>query len=550
MTRFHFFAFIILGVCLPPLLVSGETRTSRSSFQVDASEVVGDNHEFWKAIGYDFLFKIVNEPEGQEFLDRAAASRSVRYYRTHYTFNNATWVDHRAGGKVGGQSVHLQEDGTVRYDFSIVNKTFREYVKRGMKPIVEFSLYPDGFAKKEARNDESFGAPSGPPKDWDLWQEVLHRFMQNLVEEFGHEELKTWYFEVWNEPDHWSKEEMPDFFKLYDMFAHTVKSYSPEFRVGGPACYHMYFMRDFLEHVVNGTNYMTGEKGSPVDFLSYHIYGLSGSWLKPAPDIFPQVSKFSSDVLWWQRLLRHYPALKDVEIHLNEWGLSSHGDSKFVNKFPQLEYRNSEVSALFLVKLVDCLYAIEDHFDFRTDLMLYWGSWFNAASGDIFLGSRDLMTSGGIPKPILTGYEMLAKLGAQRLKTAGPKPGGRLGVIATKSKDQLQFIAYNFNETDDPFTARDAMHIHISNLSGFAGKRVRVSEYDMDQNHHNTYRKWVEMGRPDAAEKSVIPLLKKAGNLIPTHTSTVEVQEGSLSFDYSLKRHTMKLVIVELDNEA
>ena len=37
---------------------------------------------------------------------------------------------------------------------------------------------------------------------------------------------------------------------------------------------------------------------------------------------------------------------KDVEIHINEFGLSSHGDRRFVDKHPQLEYRNSEVSGL------------------------------------------------------------------------------------------------------------------------------------------------------------------------------------------------------------
>ena len=55
--------------------------------------------------------------------------------------------------------------------------------------------------------------------------------------------------------------------------------------------------------------------------------------------------------------------------------------------------------------------------------MLFWGAWFNAAKGPIFMGSRDLMTSGCVPKPVLTGYEMLARLGDKRIKVTGPKTG-------------------------------------------------------------------------------------------------------------------------------
>jgi hypothetical protein len=38
----------------------------------------------------------------------------------------------------------LHADGTADYDFSRVNRTFREYVSRGMKPVVEFDFFPDG----------------------------------------------------------------------------------------------------------------------------------------------------------------------------------------------------------------------------------------------------------------------------------------------------------------------------------------------------------------------------------------------------------------------
>jgi hypothetical protein len=45
-------------------------------------------------------------------------------------------------------------------------------------------------------------------------------------------------------------------------------------------------------------------------------------------------------------------------------------------QYPQLEYRNNEFSPLFMTKLIDCLYALEDNYDFKTSMLLYWGfSW-------------------------------------------------------------------------------------------------------------------------------------------------------------------------------
>jgi xylan 1,4-beta-xylosidase len=543
---------IALIVCL--LIVSCNNRNqsnknSGAEYTIDVNHIAGENHEFWKAIGYDFLFKIVHEPEGQEFLDKAGSDKTVRYLRTHFTFNNRASGDLKAGGSIGGNVVSSDVNGNIQYDFSKVNRTFREYVKRGMKPIVEFDFYPDGFSEKSSqnRNDEGFESHSGPPASWEDWKKLLDNFMQNLVDEFGTEELKTWYFEVWNEPDGWKKEDIPDFYRMYDVFAHTVKSVHPDFKVGGPACYNLWFMKEFLDHVVYGTNYVTGQTGSPIDFISHHIYGLSGSWLTPAPEIWPVVSKFTSEMLWWQRLLKKYPELPDVEIHLNEWGVCSHGDSKFVAEFPQLEYRNSEFSALFMVKLVDCLFAIEDNYHFKTSLMLYWGAWFNAATGPVFMGSRDLMTTGNIPKPIMTAYEMLSRLGPHRLSVTGPKPGGRSGLLATRSDDELQLLAYNFQETDDSFEQEDRFVINLKQLPG-KGKYA-VKEYRLDRFHHNTFREWERMGRPEANEE-VIRQLRQVGELRETHSFSVVNKGGDTFFTVHLPRHAMSLFTIKMDNEA
>jgi hypothetical protein len=158
---------------------------------VDAAAVAMENRQFWRAIGYDGLFKLVHEPAGQFLLDRGAARGTIQYLRAHFTFSNRDPADARFGGSICGRVMTIREDGTATYDFSHVNRTFREYVKRGMKPIVEFDFFPDGlcWSEQEQANDEGFATYSELIKRWDLWTDLLHRFMGNLEANFGKDEL-------------------------------------------------------------------------------------------------------------------------------------------------------------------------------------------------------------------------------------------------------------------------------------------------------------------------------------------------------------------------
>ena len=126
-------------------------------------------------------------------------------------------------------------------------------------------------------------------------------------EGFGHKQSNRYC------PNDWD-----NFYRLYDVFAEAVKSVDQELRVGGPACFRMPLFYAFLNHVANGTNHVTGKKGVPLDFISYHIYGMSGGWLKEYPLVMPTVQRFVQELLWVQRAINTYTSLKGTEFLLNE----------------------------------------------------------------------------------------------------------------------------------------------------------------------------------------------------------------------------------------
>lgn len=230
---------------------------SQTVFSIDVNEKAGANHSFWKAAGHDYMFSMTEDEAGEYIFSRIKEHNTVKYIRTHFTFSN----DPLEGGNI----VVFHEDGSYHYDFSRVNHAFRCYIEHGMRPIVEFGFFPKGFAKSlgGGLNSEGFNSRQAEPRDWNEWETLIRAFMDNMI----------------------------------NTFAHIVKSYDEGFRVGGPAMFKLQSLKPFLDHVSSGINYVTGKKGSPIDFISYHIYGLSGSWLKSTPELTPLVSRFSQELL-------------------------------------------------------------------------------------------------------------------------------------------------------------------------------------------------------------------------------------------------------------
>lgn len=519
-------------------------------FKIDCGETIGANTGFWKAAGHDDLFWLTLDPAGQALLDRMQQKQSCRYVRNHYTLNEQILYGRQLGGEVYSENA----DGQAVYDFSKINRIFAEYVRRGIKPIVECDYLPELLTVQDSSQsparDEGLPAGDRGPSDWGKWSELLRAFVRNLVDTFGQTEVRTWYFEVWNEPDHWPIEDMPTFFRMYDVFVDAVTSVDNQLRVGGPACYTQFFLRDFLQHVTKGRNYVTGEVGTRIDFLSYHIYGLSGGWLNEHPLVLPTVQRFVQELLWIQRLMKRFPGLEHVEFHLNEWGVCSNY-MRTVAEHPALEYRNSEFSGLFLVKLVHHLWAVEDAYQFPTAMLLYWGFSMETAYGELFRGNRDLLTAGNVPKPVQTAHEMLALLGNERLAVSGFKAGGvgTVGVMATRTGDsQLELLAYHFNELAEEDEAADseaAVSVQLVNLP--LGKLwLEVDVYVLDREHHNTYRQWQQQGSPRTPEEADVGELIKAGELSPDSRFTAFAENGVTLLEWIMPKQSLQLCIVRV----
>jgi len=107
-----------------------------------------------------------------------------------------------------------------------------------MKPLVELSFMPSLLASGN-QTWSHYEANVTPPTSYSQWADLIGAFIKHLIQRYGLQEILTWSFEVWNEPNccpvtFWSGGES-EYFKLFEYTSRAAKAVHPGIRVGGPA---------------------------------------------------------------------------------------------------------------------------------------------------------------------------------------------------------------------------------------------------------------------------------------------------------------------------
>nr|WP_251041039.1 helix-turn-helix domain-containing protein [Bacillus sp. ISL-45] len=127
-----------------------------------------------------------------------------------------------------------KQDGTYYFNFNHIDSLLDNLLKANVKPFIEIGFMPKDLASTE---DKIFwwNAFASPPKDMNRWLILLEAFFKHIINRYGLMEVRTWYFEFWNEPEvksFWSGTE-EEFFKLYEKSYKRIKRIDSEIRLGG-----------------------------------------------------------------------------------------------------------------------------------------------------------------------------------------------------------------------------------------------------------------------------------------------------------------------------
>ena len=519
----------------------------------------------WAHFGYD-------EPnytymkDGKKLLTELAALSPVPVYiRAH---NLLTSGDGTAALKWGSTNAYSEdENGNPVYSWTLVDSIMDTYIQRGMKPLVEIGFMPEALSVKPKpyRHDWKPGLDYNkiytgwayPPKDYQKWRELIFEWVKHSVERYGRNEVRTWYWEVWNEPNigYWQGSQ-EEYFKLYDYAVDGVKSAFPDARVGGPSTTGprwekaAAYLENFLKHCATGKNYATGKKGSPLNFISFHGKGsprvVNGS-------VHMNMSPQLNDAADGFKVVNASP-FRSLPLLLTEFdpeGCAACG----MTTHPENAYRNGTLYSSYTASSFARLFDLAERY--RVNLLGVTSWSFEFESQPWFNGFRDLATN-GVDKPVLNVFRMYGMMKGDRVKVVNKKEvpldsilrysvrgkSSDVHALATADKGSASIMVWNYHDAD---SRRVDAAVRLV-IKGMPAEKILLSHYRIDSAHSNSYEVWKKMGSPQNVSDEQFSQLERAGQLALLRSPQwITTPKGEGVFEFSLPSQGVSLLRLDFE---
>lgn len=418
---------------------------------------------------------------------RAVLSLREDYRRDLRTVKQATGFTYVRFHAILDDDIGVYDEdaqGRPVYNFSYVDQVYDGLLQNGAKPFVELSFMPRKLAANLTPHPFWYKPLPSPPKDPKKWEDLIEAFVHHLEDRYGANEVRTWYFEVWNEPniDFWDGvPKQSTYFQLYDETAKAIKAVDQKLRVGGPATAQAAWVDAFIAHCLKG--------GIPFDFVSSHIYGNEDPvnvFGKPMPiarrdmvgdavkKVYDQVkaSGASNTPIIWSEYNATYMTQPQVT------------DSAFMGPWLANNIR-------------EC--------DGMTQAMSYWTfSDVFEEQGVVktpFYGGYGLIAERSIPKAAYNVFVLLHELGNQRLTVAGDD------ALVTKGDNGIAVALWNYAEPGEQ--KPDKQFVLKVSDTGFRHARVQI----VDPQRGSPLEAWQRMGSPRFPTMQQIQELRSAAQL-------------------------------------
>jgi xylan 1,4-beta-xylosidase len=565
---------LFISVVLVASLAAGQAPQSDPvSISVNLAKPVGSYKPITSWFGYDESNYTTMKYGRQLLGELHDLSPAPVYIRTHHLLTSGDGVPELKWSSSNVFS--LDKDGKPVYDFTITDQTFDAFEKAGVRPMVELGFMPRDLAAPIPGITEyqlhypkptMGGSSNNPPSDYKMWGELVRKYTEHLVERYGRQQVSTWYFEVWNEPDilYWHGTPQ-DYFKLYDYAVAGVRAALPDAKVGGPAttgpgsAKASAFLESFLEHCLHDKSAADG-KPIPLDFISFHPKGRTifiGGHVRMGLSNELQAAQAGFQIV------AKYPQYRNLPIILSEADPEGCAACSMKDN-PANAYRNGPLYAAYTAAAVKALFELQDASQVNLIAMLSWS--FEFEGKDYFEGFRTLATN-GIDKPVLNLFRMeglmsgeraavsstgaipiddLVKTGAHQAgDTHLPDPeGADIDAFATRADHEAAVMVWNYQDDDLPAPTTD-VQVTVTGIPAGV-KRVLLEHYRIDETHSNAYTAWKNMGSPQSPTPDQYAQLKAAGQLqLLGPPVRLDVDDGKVTIDASLPRQAVSLLLLK-----
>lgn len=405
----------------------------------------------------------------------------------------------------------------IEYNFTYLDQVFDDYKSLGLKPFVELGFMPYALASG-TQTIFYWKGNTTPPSDYDKWADLIKATVNHWIERYGREEVITWPFEVWNEPNlggFWLNADEKEYYKLYEVSAKAVKDCDPRIRVGGPAICGVddeRWLREFLKHC--------SENKLPLDFVTRHAYATEmpehiGHYAYQklrTPEVFLNELKVSREII------DSFPEYKGMEMHITEFNTSY---------TPLNPIHDTNLNAAYVARLLSEMGDTCASYSYWTfgDVFEESGIAFTP-----FSGCFGLVTNGTVPKPTYWTFSFFNKLSSDAVARDN-------NYILTRDKDgNLEGIAWNPVEESAANPDEDTILLDL-NISLDNGDYAIITKL-VDEEVCNPLKTWINIGSPAYPTKDQLDILK-ASAMPRLETSRCVVDNGAMNFKTSLSRNAL-----------
>jgi len=513
----------------PLLCLSAQTPSSVAEsheiFTIDAKSAATPFPHFWEQTFGSGRAILSLRESYRDDLRTVKAATNFQSVRFHGIFMDEVGL-YDPGRKTQdpGLAAQAANDASI-YNFSYIDQIYDGLLANHVRPYVELSFMPKKLASDpNALHAFWYKQNVSPPASYEAWDAMIRAFAAHLVQRYGIDEVATWRFEVWNEPniDFWvGKPKQSTYFELYDHTARAIKSVSPRLQVGGPSTAQAAWVTPFLAHCK--------QANVPVDFVSTHVYAND-----KAEDVFGTHEQIPRDEMV-------YRSVKKVH------------DEIAASPYPQLPLIFSEYNASYANEpnVTDSPYMgpwLANNIrlcDGLTESMAYWDfSDVFEEQGVVrtpFYGGFGLIAADDIPKATLNIFTLLHKLGDRRIAVDSTS------ALATVTPNSLTLALWNYAPPTGtgakyamptgPAGPDKVFDIDIKNVPPAS----TVEIWRVDDNHSNVLKAFDAMGRPPGdLTQEQIKQLRAAGAMSPPEH--LQLRGGKLHL--TVPAHGLALVVI------
>lgn len=429
-----------------------------------------------------------------------------------------------------------------KYNFTKLDRILDFLINNGMIPYIELGIKTKKLIKKYKvllyqKSEENIF------KSKKSLEYFIYMLIKHLINRYGIEEIRKWYFEYWRIEKDSDSNLMADiiniqeYLECFDIVAGEIRKYVPDIKIGGYGISLRYGEENVRESLKQWKR--SKEKPSFISLYCYPYPGKKGSNGKK-PELSMDQNYVKNYMNKAVKMIKE-SGIQVNDIHISEWSFTVSNRNNL---------NDSCVKGAYLTKNILDIVGVEG-----INLVGYWiGSDLFADfydSSEFLNGSGGLLTKNGIEKPSYYAFKFMKRLDGNIVKK------GENYIVVSQGVCNYKIVCHNFKNFNYQYCLKDEDQLEIEKIDELLednknmkmdfefevprGGRYLVRIHSVSKKHGSIQDEWINMGKPEEMMQEDINYLSRI--TIP-HISVkyVESRNNKLNFSICLEANEINYI--------